>query len=277
MMQAETNPDESGPKAGGNCGDEDFQTVTELPGEPVSQLQIDRLLSRYLWAERYCRDRDVVEAACGAGPGLGLLAAVSRSLEAGDLSEPILGRARAHYGARLPLQLFDAQDMPFADHSKDVVILFEALYYLPSAENFVAECRRMLRPGGRVLIATVNKDLWDFHPSPFSVAYYGVPELQALFAAQGFTTEFFGFEPVDRLSPAQAALRHVKRLAVASRLMPRTMAGKRWLKRIVYGPQVPMPGELEPGDGQVPDPTPLSGGQADTTHRVIYCAAALEP
>jgi SAM-dependent methyltransferase len=153
---------------------------------------------------------------------------------------------------RFPLKLFDAQDMPFEDHSKDVVILFEALYYLPSAAAFVAECRRVLRPGGRVLIATVNKDLWEFHPSDFSVAYYGVPELRALFEAQGFATEFFGFEPVDRLSPVQSALRVVKRLAVASGLMPRTMAGKRWLKRIFYGPQVPMPGELEAGDGQIP-------------------------
>lgn len=275
-MKVEPKAEQSGQEQPGAGGDEDFQTVTELPGEPVSQLQIDRLLSRYLWAASYCQDGDVVEAACGAGPGLGLLASASRSLEAGDLSEPILARARAHYGERFPLKLFDAQDMPFEDHSKDVVILFEALYYLPSAAAFVAECRRVLRPGGRVLIATVNKDLWEFHPSDFSVKYYGVPELKALFEAQGFKTEFFGFEPVDRLSPVQSALRLVKRLAVASGLMPRTMAGKRWLKRIFYGPQVPMPGELEAGDGQIPEPTPLAGAEADTVHRVIYCAAALQ-
>lgn len=276
-MQAKTKADTSVAKETGGGDHEDFQTVTELPGEPVSQLQIDRLLSRYLWAAGYCRGRDVVEAACGAGPGLGLLAAVSRSLEAGDLSEPILDRARDHYGQRFPLLLFDAQNMPFEDQSKDVILLFEAIYYLPSADDFVLECRRVLRPGGRVLIATVNKDLWDFHPSAFSVAYYGVPELEALFEAHGFTTEFFGFEPVDRLSLVQSALRHVKRFAVASGLMPRTMAGKRWLKRVLYGPQVPMPGELDPGDGNVPEPTPVTGAQADTVHRVIYCAAALQP
>ena len=275
-MKPDIKADHSALDAPGT-GESDFQIVTELPGEPVSQLQIDRLLSRYLWAAGYCHDQDVVEAGCGAGPGLGLLGAVSRSLEAGDLSEPILARARAHYGERFPLQLFDARDMPFDDHSKDVVILFEALYYLPSAEEFVVECRRVLRPGGRVLIATVNKDLWDFHPSAFSVEYYGVAELKALFEAQGFTAEFFGFEPVDRLSPVQSALRHVKRFAVASGLMPRTMAGKRWLKRVLYGPQVPMPAELEPGDGRVPEPTPLNDAQADTVHRVIYCAAALQP
>jgi hypothetical protein len=38
-----------------------------------------------------------------------------------------------------------------------------------------------------------------------------------------------------------------------------------------------MPGELDPGDGQVAEPTPVTGAQADTVHRVIYCAAALQP
>jgi len=276
-MKADTTAGRTASGTRATSGHESFQTVTELPGEPVSRLQIDRLVSRYTWAAGYCHDRDVLEAACGAGPGLGLLGAVARTLEAGDLTESILERARDHYGERFPLRRFDALDMPFEDRSKDVVILFEALYYLPSAKEFVTECRRVLRPGGRVLLATVNKDLWDFHPSAFSVAYYGVPELRALFAAGGFETEFFGFEPVNRLSAFQSALRHVKRFAIASRLMPRTMAGKRWLKRIFYGPQVPMPNELGLRDGAATAPTPLSDARPDTIHRIIYCAATLQP
>jgi len=258
------------------ASEEDFQVVTELPGEPVSQVQIDRLVSRYTWAAGYCHGLDVVEAACGAGPGLGLLGKVARSLEAGDISEPILARARNHYGDRFPLQRFDALHTPFENGSKDIVILFEALYYLPSAQDFFVECKRILRSGGKVLVATANKDLWDFHPSAFSVAYYGVPELEALFGEAGFSTEFFGFERVDRLTATQSALRFVKRVAVATRLMPKTMAGKRWLKRILFGQPVPMPAELEKGDADVPAPTPIDSAQPDTVHRIIYCTATLQ-
>jgi len=39
-----------------------------------------------------------------------------------------------------------------------VIILFEAIYYIPDAEKFVEECARVLRLGGKVLIATANKD-----------------------------------------------------------------------------------------------------------------------
>ena len=255
----------------------DFQTVTEMPGEPVSQIQIDRLLSRYTWAATYCHNLDVVEAGCGAGPGLGLLGKVSGSLEAGDLSEPVLARAIDHYGDRISLRIFDAQQMPFASSSKDVIILFEALYYLPSPMAFVTECKRVLRPGGRVLIATANRDLWDFHPSAFSVDYYGVVELESLFDNQGFSTEFFGFELVNQLSIRQKILRPAKRLAVTAGLIPKTMAGKQWLKRIVFGPPVDMPSELEVGDKEIPFPTKLGESQADTEHRVIYCSATLQP
>ncbi len=117
-------------------GDSNFQTVTEMPGDPVSRIQITRLLSRYGWAANYCQNKDVVEAGCGAGPGLGLLEKASQTLEAGDYCEPILERARDHYGARIPLTCFDALKMPYADASKDIVVLFEAIYYLPSAKRF---------------------------------------------------------------------------------------------------------------------------------------------
>src|SRR5882762_7870430 len=132
----------------------DFQTVTELSGAPVSQEQIERLVNRYVWAATMCADKHVVEVACGCGSGLGVLGKSAASLVAGDLSAQILQKARAHYGGRVELTEFDAQRMPYADHSKDVVILFEAIYYLPAAEKFVDEARRILRPGGKVLIAT---------------------------------------------------------------------------------------------------------------------------
>jgi len=44
----------------------------------------------------------------------------------------------------------------------------------------------------RLLIATAKKDLYDFNPSPHSYEYYGVVELNDLFARHGFEAEFFG-------------------------------------------------------------------------------------
>ena len=206
---------------------------------------------------------------------MGYLAGIARSLEAGDYSDEILSIARRHYGKRIALKQFDAQDMPFEDKSKDVIILFEAIYYLPDAERFVRDCARVLRPGGKVLIATANKDLYDFNPSPHSYKYYGVVELNDLFARCGSETEFFGYMPVESVSVRQKILRPVKNLAVTLGVMPKTTAGKKWLKRIVFGGLVEMPVEITAETSQYVKPTRISSSRPDTEHKVIYCVGNL--
>ncbi len=254
----------------------DFLSVTELAGDEVSQEQIQRLCNRYYWAGTYCEGKDVLEAACGTGQGLGYLAERTRSISAGDYTADIIKIAKDYYGDRIELKQFDAQQMPYADNSMDVVILFEAIYYLPSAEKFVSECRRILRRGGNVLIATANKDLYDFNPSPYSYNYYGVVELNELFSKQGFSVECFGNTPVTEVSLRQKVLRPAKKLAVDLGLVPKSMGGKKLLKKLVFGGLVKMPAEIEAGMVSYIEPTKLSMTEPDRNHKVIYCAATLQ-
>jgi len=249
-----------------------FVEVSELAGEPISREQLERMQHRYAWAAQYCSGRDVVEVACGSGPGLGILAAAAHSLEAGDISEPILGLARRHYRDRIPLQRIDALALPFAAGSKDVIVLFEAIYYLADASRFVAECLRVLRPGGHVLVATANKDLSDFNPSPHSHAYYGAVELRELFASAGFAALLYGHLSLRAVGWKQRALSPVKRALVALGLMPKTMRSKRLLKRFVFGAPLAMPAELAPPAALVP-PRRLAGVAPDREHKVLYLAA----
>jgi 2-polyprenyl-3-methyl-5-hydroxy-6-metoxy-1,4-benzoquinol methylase len=85
----------------------DFVELTEISGDMVSQEQVDRIARRYYWAANYCKDKDVLEVACGSGQGVGYLASVSKSVVAGDYSEPILDIARRHYGSRFKFERFD--------------------------------------------------------------------------------------------------------------------------------------------------------------------------
>jgi SAM-dependent methyltransferase len=253
----------------------DFVDVTEVAGEPISSEQLARLWHRYLWALEYCREREIVEAACGTGPGLGLLAEAGRSVVAGDVSAAMVQIAQEQYAGRIPVERFDAEALPFASNSKDVVILFEALYYLPHPDRFVAECKRVLRPGGMVLVATANADLPDFNPSPHSNQYFGAAQLDAWLRAAGFSVNLFGYMPIDSLSLRQRVLRPIKRAAVSLGLMPRTMRGKRLLKRLVFGSPVKMPSELTGTRPSYAPPLRLRAGERDTRHKVIYAVARL--
>jgi SAM-dependent methyltransferase len=251
----------------------DYVALTEISGDEVSAEQVERIARRYEWAARYCSGKDVLEAACGTGQGLGLLSRVARSVTAGDYSTAILDIARRHYGSRMNLQQFDAQQMPFADASFDVVILFEALYYLPDAARFFAECVRVLRPGGTLLIATANKDLFDFTPSAHSHRYLGVAELHRELGALGFEVACFGDTPVGDVSARQRVLRPVKMVASRLGLIPESMQAKKLLKRLVFGGLVRMPAEIEPASAPLAEPARLEPLKPDTAHKVIFCAA----
>jgi SAM-dependent methyltransferase len=253
----------------------DFLDVTELSGDQVTREQVDRMHRRYQWVLTFAQGKDVLEVACGTGQGAGLLASVARSFLASDTSEAMLERARGHYGDRVRFLHFDAQDIPLPDESLDLVVVCEALYYLPNVARFFRSVRRVLRPGGALLVVTANKDLFDFNPSPYSHLYLGVMELQQALSSLGFACEFFGDTPLAEASAVQRTLRPVKALVARSGLMPKTMAGKKLLKRLVFGGLVPMPFELTTAGSVLSPPTRLSGDQPDRLHKVIFCAARL--
>lgn len=250
-----------------------FEDVTELAGSPISGEQLYRMYNRYSWTADLSQDCDVLEVACGAGQGVGLVARQAKSVQAGDFSDAILTRARAHYGDRFTFTQFDAQDMPYADASFDVVVIHEALYYVPDATRFMSEARRVLRPGGRILLTNSNKDLFDFNPSPHSTTYHGVVELAALFQDHGFQAEFWGSQPLKEVGLVQKITRPAKQFAVKFGLMPKTMRGKQLLKRIIFGKPVLMPAEITPGLSERENLTPLAAHQPCLTHKIIYCVA----
>jgi SAM-dependent methyltransferase len=248
-----------------------FLALTEVARDQVTIEQVERLTRRYRWAGDFCRGQDVLEVACGTGQGVGYLGSLAQSMVAGDYWAPALEIAREHYGSRFDFRQFDAQDMPFADGQFDVVVNFEALYYIPSVDRFFEEARRVLRPGGRLLIATANKDLYDFNPSPHSHTYLGVVELGEALERYGFDATFFGDTPLKAVSPRQRVLRPLKAVASRLGLIPKSMAGKKLLKRLVFGELVQMPAEIDAGSGSKAEPVPLAAGSPDRAHKVIFC------
>ena len=65
----------------------DFSSVTELPRQGATRMQMSMLRTRYGWAAQYTAGKDVLEVACGAGLGLGWLAERARRVAAGDVDE----------------------------------------------------------------------------------------------------------------------------------------------------------------------------------------------
>ena len=47
----------------------DFTTVTEITGNNVTSEQIQGMYTRYRFVSEFCKDKDVLEVACGTGLG----------------------------------------------------------------------------------------------------------------------------------------------------------------------------------------------------------------
>jgi hypothetical protein len=131
----------------------------------------------------------------------------------------------------------------------------------------------VLRPGGVLLIASANKDLPDFNPSPYSFAYFNPPGFQALLEPAGFTVRCFAGVPLERPSPVQRLLRLAKRIAVRFDLIPHTMGGKKLLKRLVFGRLESLPAEIADDTAPYDPPTPIPANAPNRTHKVLFCEA----
>jgi len=253
-----------------------FETVTELAGAEISTEQLQRAINRYSWAARQCKGKDVLELACGAGMGLGLLLDAGKSVTAGDYTESIVGIARAHYGERLPLLCMNAESLPFIGNSFDRVLLVEAIYYLSNLDDFLNEVKRVLRPNGQLLIVSANKDIFDFNPSPFSHKYLGVVEFTQLLSDRGFLAEFYGDVKIIEVSLRQRILRPIKWLAIRFNLVPKTMKGKKFLKRLVFGSMTTLPTELrDDSHYQAVTPDYLSSLEPCRDYKTLFIKAAL--
>lgn len=97
----------------------------------------------------------VLDVGCGAGAALAPAARVAGSATGIELSPAMAERARAAApGAEVVVG--DAASLPFEDGSFDVVLCAFVVFFMPDPTAALEEWRRVLAPGGRLVIST-----WD--------------------------------------------------------------------------------------------------------------------
>jgi len=223
-----------------------FEDVTETTGTAVSAEGASMMYTRYHVAAELARGKRVLEVACGSGQGLGLVGRAAAQLIGGDVSRPLLRTAQAHYACRIPLTCLSAERLPFADATFDVVLCFEASYYILHMDETFSEIARVLRPGGTALFVNANPERRDFIKSPHSVHYHTADEFRAALESVGLTVTVEGAFPLgSRLAGRAVVL--ARRALEGLGLVPKTLRGRTRLKRIVYRRLREVPSELGPG------------------------------
>lgn len=102
----------------------------------------------------------VLEIACGTGRVTRHLLARGVDVVATDLNPPMIERAREVVGdhPHVTWRAADAQALPFGDGEFDAAVCQFGIMFVPDKPLAVREMRRVLRPGGTLLLST-----WDHH------------------------------------------------------------------------------------------------------------------
>jgi len=259
----------------------DYTVITESPGLKATQEQIARLYQRYRFARSFGENKDLLEVGCGSGMGLGYLANVANSIIGVDVDENNVNAAKKYYYGqktgeerRKPeIGVMDAHKLSFSEGSFDLVLLFEALYYLREPEKFIGETRRVLRGGGNIIICTVNKDWEDFHPSPYTHRYFSVPELDKLLRPSFTDIRFYGGFRVERGGFKNRLASLLKHAALKFNLIPGSLGARAYLKRIFIGKLYPLPEGVTDGMAPYEEPVEISKDTKNTEFKIIYAVA----
>jgi len=122
-------------------------------------------LYRHLIGGTALAGKRVVEVSCGRGGGAAHVASTYKpaSYTGIDISEKNLALAADRFGdvSNLRFQQGNAESLPLADSSCDVVLNVEASHLYDNPERFFLEARRILAPGGVFLhvdLAWKDKD-----------------------------------------------------------------------------------------------------------------------
>jgi tocopherol O-methyltransferase len=132
------------------------------------QAQIDLIEELLKWAGVETAN-NILDVGCGIGGSSLYLAEKFHARATGITLSPVQAarateRAQeANLSSNTQFLVADAQAMPFADNSFDLVWSLESGEHMPDKTKFLQECYRVLQPGGKLIVVT-----WCHRPTDTS-------------------------------------------------------------------------------------------------------------
>ncbi len=97
----------------------------------------------------------VLDIACGVGYGAGLLQSAGCRVIGVDYDPATIAEARRAF-PDVQFETGDALALPFEDSAFDAIVSFETVEHVDDGQAFLDEMKRLLVPGGSLIISTPN-------------------------------------------------------------------------------------------------------------------------
>ena len=140
-----------------------LQAFYENPGTPLSSGP-DRARRQALMLSGILRDMAgsalVLDVGCGDGSALAAAAAANPAHRFAGLDWSVDALRQARARGLSVMRGSVSPRLPVADDAADAVIMSELIEHLVDPDGAIAEVRRVLRPGGSLLLSTPNLAAW---------------------------------------------------------------------------------------------------------------------
>ena len=127
-----------------------------VPGIPAENYWFRRHEAAYEFLAPLTAGSVLLEVGCGEGYGTDLLTRSAQRVLGIDYDATTIAHARNRYPAAQFVRA-NLAALPVASGAVDVVATLQVIEHVWDHGEFVDECRRVLRPGGRLMVTTPNR------------------------------------------------------------------------------------------------------------------------
>ncbi len=174
----------------------------------------------------------ILDIACGSGYGSKLIADLeSVEIWGGDINREVIELAQNKYQTtkNLLFKIMEADNLLFEDNFFDIVVSFETIEHIGNYKGFVNEIKRVLKPGGKLILSTPNRLATKklAIKNPYHIKEFSQDELVKLF--DSFSTfKLYGQRPLLKMSWQHKFLQKLY-------LFYRSCSCLRWLAKLTPG------------------------------------------